>query len=70
MIYHDTPQSSNIARIGHDAAAKKMRVEFNNGSVYEYPGVETAQFHAFKNAPSHGAHFAQNFRGWAFKKVQ
>lgn len=69
MKYHETPKSSNIARIGHDPGTLTMHVHFTNGSVYEYPRVAAKAFEAFKNADSHGSHFSATFRGWPCKKI-
>lgn len=69
MKYHETPQSSNIAKIGYEPAQEEMHVHFSNGSVYAYRGVKPTQFGDFKRAESAGSHFNATFRGWPCKKI-
>ena len=56
-------ESSNIAAIGYDAASKRLRVQFKNGGLYEYPDVPAATHEAFMAAESKGSHFAKHIRG-------
>jgi hypothetical protein len=50
-------KSQRIKSLGHDAAAKVMEVEFKDGHVYQYPGVDTIAFTKLKTAKSIGQHF-------------
>lgn len=49
--------SSNIAAVGFDAASGKMRVQFNNGSIYDAEGASQSDFDDFVSAKSKGVHF-------------
>lgn len=46
--------SSNIAAIGYNEANQVLRVEFNNGSIYDYPGVSPNLFQSFLSSDSKG----------------
>lgn len=55
--------SSQIAEVGYDAEAKKLRVLFNHkGSLYEYSGVEQETFDALVGAASVGIYFNENVK--------
>jgi hypothetical protein len=56
-------ESSNIAAIGYDAASKRLRVQFKNGGLYEYPDVPAKAHDEFMGAESKGSHFAKHIRG-------
>lgn len=56
-------ESSNIHSIGHDAEHNTMRVKFRNNTEYEYGGVNSEQFEAFRSAPSVGSHFHSSIKG-------
>lgn len=56
-------ESSNIAAIGYDPAAKKLRVQFKGGGLYEYYDVPAAAHEKFMAAESKGGHFAKHIRG-------
>lgn len=61
--------SSNIKAVGYDAENQVARVEFINGSIYEYPGVEQGLFDNLAGAESVGKFFNANFRGLGSTKV-
>jgi len=54
--------SSNIKSVGYDPATKLMHVEFSNGGVYEYSGIEPHVHNEFVGADSMGSHFAKFIR--------
>lgn len=56
-------KSSQIKSVGYDGSRSIMEVEFSNGTVYRYHGVEAHQHHALVNAPSIGSHFHAQIRG-------
>lgn len=56
-------ESSNIAAIGYDAASKRLRVQFKNGGLYEYPDVPAKAHEEFMSAESKGSHFARHICG-------
>lgn len=49
--------SSNIAGIGFDEKTGTLRVQFNNGGLYETTGASQADFDEFKMSKSKGVHF-------------
>lgn len=63
MDWIDTPESSNIARIAYDSASRILKVEFKNGSVYDYFDVSNHVFDGMRNAPSKGQYLAQQIKG-------
>lgn len=50
-------QSSNIASIGYDTASQILEIEFNDGSVYQYRGVDQTVYHDLMSVSSHGRYF-------------
>lgn len=63
MDWIDTPESSNIARFAYDNDARVLKVEFKNGSVYDYFDVPDHVFNGMRNAPSRGQYLAQQVKG-------
>ncbi|KAA9161653.1 KTSC domain-containing protein [Amycolatopsis acidicola] len=49
--------SSVISAVGYDPVRRVLEVEFHNGSVYSYDGVEPLVFEQFLGAPSKGRYF-------------
>lgn len=49
--------SSTISAMGHDEVSKTMKVEFKNGSVYQYQNVEGELFSSIVGAESVGKAF-------------
>lgn len=62
MIEMQQVQSSNITRIGFDAAAGKLYVEFTSGTLYEYEGIAPELFESFMKAESKGRFFGAEIR--------
>lgn len=61
-------KSSNIQAVGHEGG--KLRVQFTNGSTYEYDDVPSGLARSLANAESPGSFFSQNIRGkYEHKKV-
>ena len=54
-------RKSHIVATGHDADTRKMRVEFPNGTVYEWDDVTPAQHAALRAASSIGSYLASSF---------
>lgn len=54
--------SGNIKSIGHDPKTNTLEVEFHDGGVYRYPGVDSEAHNALMGAESIGKTFAKNFR--------
>jgi predicted XRE-type DNA-binding protein len=55
--------SSAIASIGYEAAAKTLDVEFVSGEVYRYFKVPESTYKAFQKADSKGSFFQDRVRG-------
>jgi hypothetical protein len=47
-------ESSNIAAVGYNKPTKTLRIEFTNGSVYDYAGVSPQQHEALMGSESKG----------------
>ena len=46
--------SSNIAAIGYNTENETLKIQFNNGRVYEYYDVPESEFNNLLNASSKG----------------
>jgi hypothetical protein len=55
-------KSESIAKIGYDAAAKRLSVQFKNGGVYHYAGIGPEQHAKLMAADSIGTHFQKHVR--------
>jgi hypothetical protein len=55
--------SSNIAAAGYNSSTRVMRIEFRNGSIYDYNDVSPETWDAFLRAPSHGTFHHRAIRG-------
>lgn len=65
--------SSNINALGHDALHKVMRVQFTNGSTYDYQNVGVELFDSIHTAESVGKAFTEvkkNPGAYPYTKVQ
>ena len=63
MDWINTPESSNISRFAYDDASRVLKVEFTNGSVYDYFDVPDHVFSGMRNASSKGQYLAQQIKG-------
>lgn len=63
MNWNDTPESSTITRFAYDDANRVLKVEFKNGSLYDYFDVPEHVFNGMRNAPSKGQYLAQQVKG-------
>jgi hypothetical protein len=62
--------SSNIEAIGYSPIDKKLRIDFLNGTSYEYDNVPQNEAQALMDAPSHGVYFNANIKNsYPFVKV-
>ena len=59
----NTPESSNISGFSYEESSQVLRVEFKNGSLYEYFDIPDFIFEGMKKAPSKGQYLAQNIKG-------
>jgi hypothetical protein len=60
---HDTPTSSNIARLKYDPDTAVLSIEFRSGKTYKYADVPYDIFNAFISAPSAGKFFNSTIKG-------
>jgi len=58
-----TPESTNISCYGYDEVQQILRVEFRNGSVYDYFDVLPYIFDEMQRSGSKGSYLAQNIKG-------
>lgn len=63
MEWIETPESSNISRLGYDEPNRVLKIEFKNGSLYDYFDVPVNIFEEIRNAPSKGQYLAQQVKG-------
>ena len=62
--------SSNIKAIGYNAENGTLKIQFNNGRVYEYYGVPKSEFNNLLNASSKGQYANQNiYKAYSQSKV-
>lgn len=54
--------SSNLKSVGYDEVRKKLRVEFHNGTTYEYSGVAKETHSGLMGASSIGEFFSKHIR--------
>lgn len=59
----NTPESSNISSFGYEESNQVLRVEFKNGSLYEYFDIPEFVFDGMRNAGSKGEYLAHNIKG-------
>jgi hypothetical protein len=62
MVQISPVVSSNIAGIGFDKESETLRVEFHNGSAFEYFDVPESLHAEFMQSESKGRFFAQNIK--------
>jgi len=63
MDWINTPESSNIARFAYESSSQLLRVEFKDGSVYDYFDVPDHVGAGMSNASSKGQYLAQQIKG-------
>jgi hypothetical protein len=54
--------SGHLDGAKYDSFEQKLRIRFQNGSVYTVHGVSPEDYRAFMDAPSQGAHYHANFK--------
>ena len=59
--------STNVSSIGY--ANGVIEVEFNDGSIYQYFGVDECVFKSFLEAPSKGRFVHYHLKGYQYLKV-
>jgi hypothetical protein len=63
MEMADVPASTNVARIGYDAATLTLAIEFRNGSQYQYFDVPQHIFDGLRQADSVGKYINTQIKG-------
>ena len=64
--------SSNIKSIGHDPVRPVLEVEFLDGRIYHYFGVDVDLYEALMSASSHGKFLDRHIKkgGFHYLKVR
>ena len=55
-------KSSNLRSVGYDKETKTLEVEFPNGTLYHYSGIDKQTYSELMNAESIGRHFNISIR--------
>ncbi len=62
--------SSNIAAVGYDVDNQIVYVQFLNGSIYAYKGVNEHEFENLRTAASVGSYLNRSFKNvYPYEKV-
>lgn len=56
-------QSSHLQAFDYDDKSRVLTIQFTNGSVYNYAGVDPQTYANLSKATSPGSHFHQNIKG-------
>lgn len=62
LLENSNVNSSVIKNWFYNQVEKKLKVTFQNGSVYEYEGIEPDVYDSLCEAESHGKYFSQNIK--------
>lgn len=63
-------ESSNVSKVGYDETAQILRVQFLNGSIYDYYNVPFVEFKNLRTASSVGSYLNKNIKGtYNYKKI-
>ena len=64
-------ESSNIKSIGHSYPRRLLEIEFKDGNIYRYKGVNHKTYRALMNAESKGKEFHKNIKySFPYKKYK
>lgn len=58
-----TAQSSHIEAHEYDQYSRILTIQFSNGAVYNYAGVEPNTYYAFSQSSSPGSYFHTKIKG-------
>lgn len=62
--------SSNIQSVGYDESTETLRVQFNNGSLYEYHNIPVVVYNDLMQSSSLGAYLNRNLRNsYPYEKI-
>ena len=63
-------KSSNLNESVYNVETKKLKITFNNGSIYEYDDVDHRVFAQLRLSTSQGKYFNKNINGkYKHKKI-
>jgi hypothetical protein len=54
--------SSAIRRVGYDPSTRQMKIEFEQGNIYDFCGVPLSIYQGLMNAGSKGAYYNEQIR--------
>jgi hypothetical protein len=54
--------SSSLRRVGYNSMSRTLRIEFKEGSVWEYLQVPPSEYEGLLKAGSHGRYFSSHIR--------
>ena len=61
-MHRDPVSSSNLLSVGYDPRRKLLQIEFQNGNVYEFNGIEEDVWKGMRDSESKGQFFQRNIR--------
>jgi len=62
--------SSTISAIGYREDLQTLRIQFQNGNIYEYYNFPLIEFENFKTAPSLGSYFNHHIKNnYPYNKI-
>jgi hypothetical protein len=64
-----TVESSAVAKVGYDAEAEEVVIEYLDGDRYAYEGVPPGVFEELTNADSKGTFVNATIKEYPFRKV-
>jgi len=64
-----TVESSAVAKVGYDAEAEEVFIEYVGGDRYAYEGVPPSVFEELTNADSKGTFVNATLKEYPFRKV-
>jgi hypothetical protein len=56
-------QSRHIEAFDYDQGSRRLTIQFTNGSVYTYAGVDANTYYAFSQSSSPGSYFHSKIKG-------
>lgn len=65
MIKTVSVKSSAINKVTYDTRTQILRIEFKQGSEYDYPGVPEKEFYGLVNASSVGQYFNKHIKAYS-----
>jgi len=70
LLENSNANSSVIKSWFYNAVEKRLKITFQNDTVYEYEGVEENVYQSLCEAESHGVYFSKNIKNnYPFTKL-